>query len=86
MNGVPVYLSGPQYPGGRILNFDAFQQAAANAQGDLPRNFARDFGAVQRTLPFVGTFHLAKGFTSSSALRHLTFQSSQFQQHRQQFK
>ena len=48
--GVPIYLFGSQYPGGRILNFNAFQPAPNNTQGDLPRNFARDFGAVQADL------------------------------------
>jgi hypothetical protein len=48
--GVPTYLFGSQFPGGKILNFNAFQPAPGGMQGNLPRNFARDFGAVQADL------------------------------------
>lgn len=47
VSGQPVYLYSSRYPGGRILNFDAFTEAPAGVQGDLPRNFARSFDAVQ---------------------------------------
>ncbi len=47
MSGQPLYLYGSQYPGGRIINFNAFQAAPAGTQGDLPRNYARGFDAVQ---------------------------------------
>jgi hypothetical protein len=44
----PLYLYGPQYPGGRSLNQAAFQAATGNnGQGDAPRNFARGFGEAQ---------------------------------------
>jgi hypothetical protein len=45
--GIPIYLHGAQYPGGRIINFNAFQIAPNNTQGNLPRNFARGFGSSQ---------------------------------------
>lgn len=79
MPGVPVYLSGPQYPGGRILNFDAFQLAAADAQGDLLRNFARDFVAVQadlvlrRDFPLTERLHLQFRAEAFSLFNHPNF-------------
>jgi hypothetical protein len=45
--GQPVYLYGHQYPGKRIINYNAFKAAPTGVQGDLPRNFARGFNAVQ---------------------------------------
>jgi hypothetical protein len=44
--GVPVYLYGPQYPGGTALNRKAFVAPAKGQQGDVPRNTfrAQDFG------------------------------------------
>ncbi len=44
--GVPVYLYGPQYPGGTALNRAAFAAPAKGQQGDVPRNAfrAQDFG------------------------------------------
>jgi hypothetical protein len=44
---VPVYLYGAQYPGGRILNFNAFLLDPSGAEGNLARNFARAFGSAQ---------------------------------------
>jgi Carboxypeptidase regulatory-like domain len=45
--GQPSYLFGAQYPGGRILNYNAFQQSTTDANGDLPRNAGRAFDAIQ---------------------------------------
>ena len=45
--GQPLYIYGPQYPGGRLVNFGAFQAAPANVEGDAGRNAARGFGATQ---------------------------------------
>ncbi len=44
--GIPVYLNGPQYPGGTALNRAAFAAPAKGTQGDVPRNTfrAQDFG------------------------------------------
>jgi hypothetical protein len=47
VSGQPLYLYGPGYPGGKIINFNAFEVAADGVQGDLPRNDARAFGALQ---------------------------------------
>jgi hypothetical protein len=69
--GVPIYLFGSQYPGGRILNLAAFQPAPASSQGDLPRNFARGFDAVQTDLA------LRRDFPISERL-HLQFRAEAF--------
>jgi len=53
VSGVPLYLSGSQYPGGEALNPAAFTAPPLNAggvplrQGDLGRNALRGFGAAQ---------------------------------------
>jgi hypothetical protein len=53
VQGKPFYLYGPQYPGGRSVNPDAFANPACDpntgacAMGDAPRNFVRGFGAWQ---------------------------------------
>ncbi len=44
--GQPVYLHGP-YPGGRILNYQAFVAAPTGQQGNVARNAYRTFPAVQ---------------------------------------
>jgi hypothetical protein len=77
--GVPIYLFGPQYPGGRILNLKAFQPAPGGAQGDLPRNFARDFRAVQadfalrREFPIHDRLHLQFRAEAFNILNHPNF-------------
>jgi hypothetical protein len=50
----PIYLYGPQYPGGKAFNPGAFTSppidpntGLALRQGDVPRNFLRGFGAAQ---------------------------------------
>ena len=48
--GQPVYIYGPQYPGGRSVNPAAFALPAAGQFGNAPRNFVRGFGAVQMDL------------------------------------
>jgi len=45
----PVYLYGPQYPGGKELNPSAFTMPT-EVQGDLGRNAARGFGLAQLDL------------------------------------
>ena len=51
--GIPLYLSGPQYAGGKALNPAAFTSPPLDAsgvparQGDLGRNALRGFGAAQ---------------------------------------
>ncbi len=48
--GVPIYLYGQQYPGGRTINPAAFTAPPSGLIGDAPRNFARGFGAWQMDL------------------------------------
>lgn len=45
--GQPLYLYGHEYPGGRVINYNAFQSAPVGVQGNLPRNYANAFGLVQ---------------------------------------
>jgi Carboxypeptidase regulatory-like domain len=54
VSGNPLYLHGPQYPGGKAFNPAAFADPPAVPMtsqllrnGNLPRNFLRGFGAVQ---------------------------------------
>ena len=54
--GVPIYVTDPTAPGGRVVNASAFE-APSGGFGDEPRNFVRGFGvwqndlAVQREFP-----------------------------------
>jgi hypothetical protein len=45
--GLPQVLYGPQYPGGKALNFAAFVNPPANTLGDSKRNGLRFFSASQ---------------------------------------
>jgi hypothetical protein len=45
--GQPLYLYGPEYPGGKAINPGAFTVPPAGEIGDAPRNFVRGFGATQ---------------------------------------
>jgi carboxypeptidase family protein/TonB-dependent receptor-like protein len=71
VTGVPIYVYGPQYPGGEIINFGAFQPAAANTEGDVPRNLVRGFGSVQADLA------LRRDFPISERV-HLQFRTEAF--------
>lgn len=62
VSGQPIYVSSlqtcsattgitnPPPPGGRLINICAFTQAPAGTEGNVPRNFARGFDAVQADL------------------------------------
>jgi hypothetical protein len=54
----PIYLSGSQYPGGRIINEGAFSLPSTGVAGNAPRNFVRGFGATQVNLAARREFHL----------------------------
>jgi hypothetical protein len=61
--GVPVYLYGSQYPGGKAFNPAAFTNPPVDPvtfkplrQGNTPRNFLRGFGAAQWDLAVHRTF------------------------------
>lgn len=45
--GVPLEISGDQYPGGKILNAAAFTLPPPGQQGNFERNVLRGFGASQ---------------------------------------
>ncbi len=49
-SGVPLYLKGGQYPGGKAINPAAFLPLTATFQGDVRRNALRGFGAFQQDL------------------------------------
>ena len=48
--GQPLYLYGSQYPGGRALNYNAFETPPAGVEGNAGRNSARGFGSWQANL------------------------------------
>jgi hypothetical protein len=48
--GQPLYVYGSQYPGGRILNYNAYLALAPGIEGDSGRNSAEGFGAWQINL------------------------------------
>jgi hypothetical protein len=50
VQGVPIYVYGGQYPGGRSINPAAFALPTSGESGDAPRNFVRGFGAWQMDL------------------------------------
>lgn len=68
--GIPFYLYGSQYPGGKALNNTAneggpnckgpFCPPPAGQQGDFGRNVLRGFGASQADLAFQRQFHLTE--------------------------
>jgi len=45
--GQSLYLYCKAYPGGKIINYNAFAVAANGVQGNLPRNDARAFGVAE---------------------------------------
>lgn len=80
VSGVPVYLYG-DYPGGRIINFSAFTAAPTDGQGNVPRNSARGFNAVQldmsvrRTIPIHDTVQMQIRVESFNVTNHPVFGS-----------
>ena len=57
----PLYLRGPQYPGGRAINPAAFSLPETGVAGNAPRNFVRGFGEAQINLAARREFHLHEG-------------------------
>lgn len=76
---IPLYLSRPNVPGGRVINIDAFSVPLNGQQGDSPRNFARGFGenefnlAVRREFPLHEQFHLLFRAEAFNVLNHPNF-------------
>jgi hypothetical protein len=56
--GQPLYLHDSQYPGGRVLNYYAYQTAPNGVEGDSGRNSAEGFGAWQINLALRRDFPL----------------------------
>jgi len=56
--GVPLELFGEQFPGGKILNRNAFITAPAGQQGNFGRNVLRGFGAWQADVGLQRQFNL----------------------------
>jgi len=50
VSGQPLYVDGPQYPGGRSINPAAFTLPVPGQVGNAPRNFVHGFGAWQMDL------------------------------------
>jgi hypothetical protein len=61
--GQPLYLESSVYPGGRRFNPAAFTLAAIGAQGDVPRNFLRGFGAQQIDIALRREFRIWESVT-----------------------
>jgi hypothetical protein len=59
----PLYIYGPQYPGGRALNPAAFSTPTGTNSGNAPRNFIRGFGEFQMNLAARREFHLVEGLS-----------------------
>jgi hypothetical protein len=63
--GQSVYLYGSQYPGGKILNYNAFAlatDASGNPiEGNFPRNGARAFGIDETDMAVHKDFSIAEG-------------------------
>ncbi len=79
ISGQPLYLHGQTLPGGRIINYGAFEVAANGVQGDLPRNDARAFGALQldsafrRDIPIHDQLHLQFRAEAFNVFNHPMF-------------
>lgn len=81
--GVPLYLYGKQYPGGRIFNGGpqatnpAFRLPDAAAPGNAPRNFLRGFGdqqlnfAIRKEIPLYDRLNLQLRVETFNTLNHL---------------
>jgi hypothetical protein len=60
--GVPFYLYGSQYPGGKAINPASLSAPPSGQQGNLGRNELRGFGAWQIDFAMHRQFHLTEAF------------------------
>ncbi len=58
--GQPIYLYGSGYPGGRIVNYNAFSVTPVGVNGDLPRNFVRGYDAIQLDMALRRDFSISE--------------------------
>jgi hypothetical protein len=58
VQGVPLEISGSEYPGGKIFNPAAFSAPPAGQQGNFGRNVLRGFGASQADVAVQRQFHV----------------------------
>lgn len=76
--GVPVYLSNPSAPGGRVININAFTTPAGPI-GNEPRNTVRGFGAwqtdfaIQREFPIHESLNLQFRAEAFNLFNHPNF-------------
>lgn len=83
--GQPLYLYGSQYPGGKAINYYAFNVPTSgpgfDSEGDTPRNYARGFGAfqtnfaVRREFPIRDRLHLQFRAEAFNLFNHPNFGS-----------
>jgi hypothetical protein len=77
--GVPVYLHGAQYPGGRSINPTAFALPSGTSLGNAPRNFARGFGenevnfAIRKSFPIHDRLQLQFRAEAFNVFNHPNF-------------
>lgn len=62
--GVPLYLLGKQYPGGKALNPSAFSAVTNTFQGNLGRNALRGFGMFQQDISVEREIRFKDGFAA----------------------
>jgi hypothetical protein len=79
VTGMPFYLYGSQYPGGKRVNPAAFTNPAPGTEGDLGRNALRGFGATQldialrRDFAIADRLHLLAKVEAFNVLNHPNF-------------
>jgi hypothetical protein len=81
--GQPLYLYGSEYPGGKIINYDAFNVPTSgpgySSEGDTPRNYARGFDAwqmnvaIRREFPIHERLHLQFRAEAFNLFNHPAF-------------
>jgi Carboxypeptidase regulatory-like domain/TonB dependent receptor len=81
--GPSLYMYGSQYPGGKIINYDAFTVPTSgpgfDSEGDTPRNYARGFGAwqmnfaIRRDFPIHERLHLQFRVEAFNLFNHPSF-------------
>ena len=63
MPGQPLYLYGPQFPGGKSFNSEAFSIPPNGLDGDFGRNVLRGLGAWQIDFSLHRDFRLREGLS-----------------------